>query len=92
MPTPSEKLAQSLEVLHALQNPNGAGAIRARDLSRTHRERLIANGRKIAPEWARLCVYRFQAESIVLPRCADSFLAYLDLLAQFIWIIKSKRA
>ena len=44
MPTPSEKLSQSLEVLHALQNPNGAGAIRARDLSRTHRERLIANG------------------------------------------------
>src|ERR1700691_3932066 len=44
MPAPSEKLAESLEILHALQNPKGAGAIRARDLSRTHRERLVANG------------------------------------------------
>jgi hypothetical protein len=44
MPAPSEKLAESLEILHTLQNPNGAGAIRARDLSRTHRERLVANG------------------------------------------------
>src|SRR6202167_6515760 len=44
MPAPSEKLAESLEILHALQNPKGAGAIRARYLSRTHRERLIVNG------------------------------------------------
>lgn len=44
MPAPSEKLAQSLEVLHKLQNSSGVAAIRARDLSRTHRERLIANG------------------------------------------------
>ena len=44
MARPPEKLAQSLEVLRALQAPDGAGAIRARDLSRTHRERLLANG------------------------------------------------
>jgi len=44
MATPSEKLAQSLEVLHKLQNESGVGAIRSRDLSRTHRERLVANG------------------------------------------------
>ena len=44
MPAPSEKLAQSLELLGSLQNSNGAAAIRARDLSRTHRERLRANG------------------------------------------------
>jgi Fic/DOC family len=44
MPAPSENLAESLKILHTLQNPNGAGAIRARDLSRTHRERLVANG------------------------------------------------
>ena len=44
MPAPSEKLAQSLEMLHGLQNANGAAAIRARDLTRTHRERLLANG------------------------------------------------
>ncbi|HEV3040929.1 MAG TPA: Fic family protein [Candidatus Angelobacter sp.] len=44
MAAPSEKLAQSLEALHQLQNSSGAAAIRARDLSRTHRERLLANG------------------------------------------------
>lgn len=43
MASPSEKLAQSLEVLHGLQNANGA-AIRAKDMTRTHRERLLANG------------------------------------------------
>src|ERR1035441_2132791 len=44
MPAPSEKLAQSLEILHKLQNSSGVGAIRSRDLSRTYRERLLANG------------------------------------------------
>ncbi len=44
MATPSEKLAESLEVLRGLQNENGAAAIRAKDISRTHRERLIENG------------------------------------------------
>lgn len=44
MPAPSEKLARSLEILHKLQNSSGVGAIRSRDLSRTHRERLLANG------------------------------------------------
>jgi hypothetical protein len=44
MATPSEKLAQSLEVLRTLQAADGAAAIRARDLTRTHRERLVANG------------------------------------------------
>ncbi len=41
MASPSEKLAQSLKVLRALQD---RGAIRAADLSRVHRERLVANG------------------------------------------------
>src|ERR1039457_3707496 len=44
MATPSEKLAESLEVLHGLQNANGAAAIRARDITRTHRERLLKHG------------------------------------------------
>jgi hypothetical protein len=44
MPAPSEKLAQSLEMLSNLQSTNGAAAIRSRDLTRTHRERLLANG------------------------------------------------
>ena len=43
MATPSEKLADSLEVLNALQ-VQGFTAIRSRDLSRTHRERLCKNG------------------------------------------------
>jgi hypothetical protein len=43
MATPSEKLARSLEVLHALQ-ARGIIAIRSRDLTRTHRERLLENG------------------------------------------------
>ncbi len=53
MATPSEKLAQSLQILHRLQNANGAAAIRARDLTRTHRERLLANGflREVIKGW-----------------------------------------
>lgn len=43
MATPSEKLAESLEVLKALQD-SGAVAIRSRDLTRTHRERLLKQG------------------------------------------------
>jgi hypothetical protein len=44
MATPPEKLAQSLEILNKLQTSDGGAAIRARDLTRTHRERLLANG------------------------------------------------
>jgi len=44
MASPSEKLAESLEILHGLQNANRAAAIRARDMTRVHRERLMANG------------------------------------------------
>jgi hypothetical protein len=44
MSTPSEKLAQSLEALAKVQRRSGTAAIRSRDLSRTHRERLTANG------------------------------------------------
>jgi hypothetical protein len=44
MATPSEKLAQSLEVLQKLQNENGLAVIKAEELSRTHKERLLANG------------------------------------------------
>jgi len=43
MATPSDKLAESLEVLHELQ-AKGNIAIRSADLSRTHRERLTKNG------------------------------------------------
>jgi fido (protein-threonine AMPylation protein) len=44
MATPTEKLAQSLEALHALQHTQTSVAIRTTDLSRTHRERLLKNG------------------------------------------------
>lgn len=43
MTQPSEKLAESLERLHALQK-RGALAIRSADLTRIHRERLLQNG------------------------------------------------
>ena len=53
MATPSEKLAESLERLHKLQNANGAAAIRAKDMPRTDRERLKANGflREVMKGW-----------------------------------------
>ena len=43
MATPQEKLAESLEALRKLQD-RGVVAIRAADLSRAHRERLLKNG------------------------------------------------
>jgi len=43
MATPSEKLAESLEVLKELQDRDIV-AVRSADLSRTHRERLLKNG------------------------------------------------
>ena len=43
MAKPAEKLAESLETLHEVQKRRGA-AIRSRDLSRTHRERLVSKG------------------------------------------------
>lgn len=43
MATPQEKLADSLQELKSVQD-KGTVAIRASDLSRTHRERLVKNG------------------------------------------------
>ena len=43
MASPHTKLAESLEILRALQN-RGVVAVRSADLTRTHRERLIRNG------------------------------------------------
>ncbi len=43
MATPSQKLAESLKALHSLQK-KGVVAIRSKDLTRTHRERLLQNG------------------------------------------------
>lgn len=53
MATPSEKIAESLELLHDLQNANRAAAVRAKDLPRTHRERLRSNGflREVMKGW-----------------------------------------
>ena len=52
MATPSEKLAQSLEVLQELQE-RGVLAIRAADLIRVHRERLVKNSflREVMKGW-----------------------------------------
>lgn len=43
MATPSEKLAESLDALHTLQREPGL-AIQSRELTRTHRERLVRSG------------------------------------------------
>jgi hypothetical protein len=43
MPTPPEKLAESLTALHALQK-GGRRVVQSKELSRAHRERLLANG------------------------------------------------
>jgi fido (protein-threonine AMPylation protein) len=43
MPTPNEKLAESLDVLKELQG-GGRRVFRSNDLSRVHRERLVENG------------------------------------------------
>jgi len=53
MPSPSEKLAESLDVLHGLEQAGGGAAIRAREMTRTHRERLVANGflREVIKGW-----------------------------------------
>jgi len=52
MALPSDKLAESLALLKALQD-EGRVAIRARALSRTHRERLLKNGflREVMRGW-----------------------------------------
>ena len=53
MVAPSEKLAQSLEQLQKLQNERGIAVVRSNDLSRTHKERLAANGflREVIKGW-----------------------------------------
>jgi hypothetical protein len=43
MASPHTKLAESFEILRALQN-RGVVAVRSADLTRTHRERLVKNG------------------------------------------------
>jgi len=52
MATPGDKLAESLAALKALQD-DGRIAIRSDDLSRTHRERLLASGfiREVMKGW-----------------------------------------
>ena len=53
MATPAEKLAESLVELEKLQNERGIAIIKAYDLSRTHKERLIENGfiREVIKGW-----------------------------------------
>ena len=44
MATPKEKLAQALEELQKLQNEKGIAVIQTNEISRTVKDRLIANG------------------------------------------------
>ncbi len=52
MPKPNERLAESLSALQDLQR-SGRRVFRARELSRTHRERLLRNGflREVIKGW-----------------------------------------
>lgn len=52
MPTPNEKLAESLDILKELQG-DGRHVFRSDDLSRVHRERLVENGflREVMKGW-----------------------------------------
>ncbi|TVQ01840.1 MAG: cell filamentation protein Fic [Balneolaceae bacterium] len=53
MASPQEKLATSLQKLKELQDENGIAAIRSKDLSQTHRNRLLKNGfiRRVMKGW-----------------------------------------
>jgi hypothetical protein len=57
MAKPSEKLAESLKVLGELQNRRGIAIIKADQLSRTHRERLLEKGfiREVLKGWYISC-------------------------------------
>lgn len=57
MATPAEKLADSLAELEKLQNDKGIAIIKANDLSRTHKERLLNNGfiREVIKGWYISC-------------------------------------
>jgi hypothetical protein len=57
MATPAEKLADSLVELKKLQNDKGIAIVKADDLSRTHKERLLNNGfiREVIKGWYIAC-------------------------------------
>jgi hypothetical protein len=57
MATPAEKLADSLVELKKLQNDKGFAIVKADDLSRTHKERLLNNGfiREVIKGWYITC-------------------------------------
>jgi len=44
MSTPKEKLALSLDVLQGLQDKDGVAIFKAREISRTDKDRLLKNG------------------------------------------------
>jgi len=44
MATPSEKLAQSLEILEKFQDEEGFAVIKANEITRTHKDRLVSKG------------------------------------------------
>ncbi len=53
MATPGEKLAESLQILHGLQNEKNSVAISTSEINRTHRVRLMKNGflKEVAKGW-----------------------------------------
>jgi hypothetical protein len=53
MATPAEKLAQSLEVLKKFQRKNGIAVIKAGNIARSHKDRLVSKGyiREVIKGW-----------------------------------------
>jgi len=53
MVTPGEKLAKSLEVLRKFQNDSGTAVIKASDIARSHKDRLVSKGflREVIKGW-----------------------------------------
>lgn len=57
MAEPSEKLAESLELLRRIQQNQGFVTVRSTEITRVHRERLVKNGflREVAKGWYIVC-------------------------------------
>ena len=86
MAKPSEKLAESLEALHALQK-RGVVAIRSGDLTRTHRERLSKNGflQEVVKGW-----YIATRPNETTGESTAWYASFWQFCATYLWHLKGK--
>ena len=80
MATPAEKLAQSLSVLRQFQQNKASFVVRSADISRTHLERLVANGflAKVINGW-----YIVSNPSSRTGDTTDWYISYWDFIAAY---------